>query len=120
MTQKEIKKLVFEVYEKITKHYGESNHQQSIPYIVFEDSPYDDADDSDLIGEYCSMMNEIVVYWKNIPSPEVLIRTMVHEYQHYLQSPSWMTRYYKMGYGYDNHPYEIQAYNEEENWVKFV
>lgn len=120
MTQKEIKKIVFEVYEKITKHYGESNHQQSIPYVVFEDSPYDDADDPDLIGEYCSMMNEIVVYWKNISSPEVLIRTMVHEYQHYLQSPSWMTRYYKMGYGYDNHPYEIQAYNEEENWVKFV
>ena len=120
MNQSEIQKIVFEVYEKITKHYGESKHQQSTPYIVFEDSPYDDADDKDLIGEYCSMMNEIVVYWKNIPSSEVLIRTMVHEYQHYLQSPSWMTRYYNMGYGYNDHPYEIQAYNEEENWVKFV
>jgi hypothetical protein len=120
MNQSEIQKIVFEVYEKITKHYGESKHQKSTPYIVFEDSPYDDADDKDLIGEYCSMMNEIVVYWKNIPSSEVLIRTMVHEYQHYLQSPSWMTRYYNMGYGYNDHPYEVQAYNEEENWVKFV
>jgi hypothetical protein len=24
-----------------------------------------------------------------------------------------------MGYEYSNHPYEIQAYNEEKNWALF-
>jgi hypothetical protein len=62
------------------------------------------------------MINEITIYYNNIGSLEELIRTVIHEYQHYLQSPSWMTRYYKMGYDYSNHPYEIAAYKEEENW----
>jgi hypothetical protein len=30
-----------------------------------------------------------------------------------------MTRYWNMGYEYGTHPYEIQAWNEEENWKKF-
>jgi hypothetical protein len=25
-----------------------------------------------------------------------------------------------MGYGYNDHPYEVAAFNEEENWKIFV
>jgi hypothetical protein len=75
-----------------------SKFQTDSPWLVIEDSPYSDCEDPDLIGEYCSMHNELIVYWKNIKSIEDLIKTLIHEYQHYLQSPSWMTRYYKMGY----------------------
>ena len=52
-------------------------------------------------------------------SREHIIQTLVHEYQHYLQSPSWFKRYYDMGYGYNDHPYEVQAYAEEKNWELF-
>jgi hypothetical protein len=52
-------------------------------------------------------------------SREHIIQTLVHEYQHYLQSPSWFKRYYDMGYHYGNHPYEVQAYGEEKNWELF-
>ena len=76
--------------------------------------------DDELYGEYCFMMNEITLYWKNIKNIELLTRTIVHEYQHYLQSPSWFTRYYNMGYNYNDHPYEVKAFNEEETWLKFV
>jgi hypothetical protein len=31
-----------------------------------------------------------------------------------------MKRYYDMGYHYGNHPYEVAAYNEEENYTKFI
>ena len=121
MTRKEIQKITEKIYNQVIDYYGESNHQDDVPYIAIEDTPYSDSKvPKDLYGEYCSMMNEITLYWKNIPSLEVLIRTLVHEYQHYLQSPSWMTRYYKMGYGYNDHPYEVQAFNEEENWKMFV
>lgn len=118
------KRLIVEisnkVLDKVIKHYGLSNHHNHTPYLVIEDTPYSDADDPDLIGEYCMMMNELVVYWKNIKDTESLIRTIVHEYQHYLQSPSWFSRYYNMGYHYGNHPYEVAAYKEEENWKQFL
>lgn len=120
MTLNEIQKIVDETFPKVVNHYGESKHFDGVPYVLIEDSPYDDADDPDLIGEFCSMMNELIIYWKNIKSKEDLVRTIVHEYQHYLQSPSWMKRYYNMGFGYSNHPYEIAAYNEEENWKNFI
>lgn len=121
MTRNEIKKVTEEVYNKVIKHYGTSKHHESLPYIAIEDTPYsDEVVPKNLFGEYCYMLNEVTLYWKNIPSLEVLIRTLVHEYQHYLQSPSWMSRYYKQGHTYDSHPYEVAAYAEEENWRLFI
>ena len=76
--------------------------------------------DEDVSHEYCSMNNEIIVYYPNMKSRKHIIETLVHEYQHYLQSPLWMKRYYTMGYTYDNHPYEVKkAYDEEKNWKLF-
>jgi hypothetical protein len=116
----DIEKIINEVFPKVINHYGWSKHFDTTPHIMIEDSPYDDIDDPDSIGEFCSMGNELVIYWKNIKSKEDLIRTIVHEYQHYLQSPIWMKRYYNMGYNYSDHPYEIAAYKEEENWKMFI
>jgi hypothetical protein len=31
-----------------------------------------------------------------------------------------MKRYYNMGYNYNDHPYEVAAFDEEENWKLFV
>lgn len=120
MTKRDITKSVHTYFDKIISHYGESKFQSETPWLVIEDSPYSDADDLDLIGEYCSMHNELVVYWKNIKSVEDLIKTLIHEYQHYLQSPTWMTRYYKMGYDYNNHPYETIAYQREKDYKLFI
>ena len=121
MTKKEIKVLTEKVYKRIIKHYGKSKYHIDVPFVAIESSPYSDADvDEELYGEYCFMMNEITLYWKNIKNIELLARTLVHEYQHYLQSPAWMTRYYTMGYDYNDHPYEVQAFDEEEKWLKFL
>lgn len=113
---KEIEKY----FDKVTEIYGQSKHQLTFPYLSIEDSPYDDADDLNLIAEFRADSNEIIIYYKNIKSEEELIRTLIHEYQHYLQSPSWMTRYYDMGYSYSDHPYEIAAYKEESNWKNIL
>jgi len=120
MTKREITQLVNKYFDLISTHYGESKFQTDSPWLVIEDSPYSDSEDPDLIGEYCSMHNELIVYWKNIKSIEDLIKTIIHEYQHYLQSPSWMTRYYKMGYDYHNHPYETIAYEREKDYKLFI
>ncbi len=111
VTRKQIIEYVEKYIGEVESHYGLSKHQHTSPYIFLSKDVIDD-----IKGEYCYMFNEITIYYKNITSLEELIRTIIHEYQHYLQSPSWMTRYYKMGYDYSNHPYEIAAYNEEENW----
>jgi hypothetical protein len=118
---KQVIESLAEVYiNKIQEHYGMSKHHATFPYIYVEDSPYSDAEHKTLKGEFCHVENDITVYWKNIKTEEDLIRTLIHEYQHYLQSPAWFTRYYKQGYDYTNHPYEIQALKEEENWNKFI
>lgn len=117
---KEIIKNLTELYiQEIQEHYGMSKHHASFPYIYIEDSPYSDAEHKTIKGEFSHMENDINVYWKNIKTEEDLIRTLLHEYKHYLQSPAWMTRYYKQGYSYTDHPYEVQAREEEENWHKF-
>lgn len=119
MKKEKVIRLSKEIFKNIALDYGLSKHQPTFPYLEIEDSPYSDADDPDLLGEYKSWDNEMVVYWKNITSREMLVRTLIHEYQHYLQSPTWMTRYWSMGFDYRTHPYEIQAYKEEENWEKY-
>jgi len=111
VTTKKIIEYVEKYIGQVESHYGPSKHQTTFPHIFLSKDIIDD-----IKGEYCYMINEITIYYKNIASLEELIRTVIHEYQHYLQSPSWMTRYYKMGYDYSNHPYEVAAYNEEENW----
>lgn len=119
MEKQVVESLSKHYFEKIAEHYGESKYQSTTPYLSIEDSPFSEGDDEDLIAEYISTVNEIAVYWKNIKDEEALIRSLIHEYKHYLQSPSWMQRYYKQGYDYNNHPYEVAAYKEEENWHKF-
>jgi hypothetical protein len=119
LSKKKVEKLSQLYLNKIIKVYGLSKHFDSEPYLVLEDKVYADGTDKNLKGEFVADFNELVVYWKNINNEEELIRTLVHEYKHYLQSPSWMTRYYNMGYDYSDHPYELQAYTEEENWINF-
>ena len=111
VTKKQIVEYVEKYIVEVENHYGLSKHQQTSPYVYLSKDTIDD-----IKGEYCYLFNEITIYYNNIGSLEELIRTVIHEYQHYLQSPSWMTRYYKMGYDYSNHPYEVAAYKEEENW----
>jgi hypothetical protein len=117
--KEEVRSLASIYLERISKYYGLSPFQAALPYLSLETNTYGNRKDKSIVAEYCSTLNEIQIYYRNIVSVEQLVKTLVHEYQHYLQSPSWMKRYYKMGHTYDTHPYEIKAYKEEENWIKF-
>lgn len=113
VTKEELVTWVEKYYQEVVNQYGYSKHHEYTPYVYLSDEMKEDLE-----GEYCYILNEITLYYNNINSVEDLIRTLIHEYQHYLQSPSWMTRYYRMGYDYSNHPYEVEALQEEENWHK--
>ena len=129
MTRQEIKNIIKEVYPKIEKHYGYSKFTpECTPYVELHHNIYarysGDAEaqgeEDKCHAEYDRIDNSIVIYYPQMKDRKHIIQTLVHEYQHYLQSPSWMKRYYDMGYGYNNHPYEVAAYSEEKNYKTFA
>ena len=130
MTLKDIKNIVNEVYPNIEKYYGYSKFFPEVtPYIEYETSIYGrlsgEEDDGSMgeespDAEFDRIDNSIVIYYPKMKSKKHIVETLVHEYQHYLQSPLWMKRYYTMGYNYNDHPYEVQAYNEEKNYKLFI
>ena len=130
MKLKDIQKIVEEVFPKIENYYGYSKHFPEVtPYIEYETSIYgrlSGEEDDGTMGEespdaeFDRIDNSIVIYYPKMKSKKHIVETLVHEYQHYLQSPLWMKRYYTMGYNYNDHPYEVHAYNEEKNYKLFV
>ena len=117
MNKKEVERLSKIYLGRTILILGESKYQPCTPYLSVQYSPKSEGVDNDWRGEYDSEENEIVIYSKNITSKSDLAKTIVHEYAHYLQDPKWMTRYYNMGYKYNNHPYEIEAFTIEQiNW----
>jgi len=66
------------------------------------------------------MMNEITIYYPNMKSRKMIVETLIHEYQHYLQSPIWFKRYYNMGHDYVSHPYEVAATKAEKDYKLFI
>ncbi len=79
-------------------------HSYEKPWLSFDEI------DNEFLGEYSSSENELVIYIDEINDLEELIRTIIHEYQHYLQSPSWYTRHWDKNLkNYFDHPYEAEA-----------
>lgn len=116
MNKKEIEKLSLIYLDNCIELYGESKWYQHTPYLSVESSPMSDDYDSEIKGEFDIDDNEIIIYFRNIRTKEDLARTILHEYIHYLQCPTWLTRYNNKCL-YEKNPYEIQAYNAEDlNW----
>ena len=69
-----------------------------------------------ICGWYCPYDNEITMFIKSNKNVSEFCRTFIHEYTHYLQP--CRTKYKKLldKYGYDKHPFEIQAYATEKHY----
>jgi hypothetical protein len=112
-----VKRLSIDFLKTIEGIYGYSKFHECSPYLEFEPylfSKYTGEDSTE--AEYNFTDNSIILYYRLIEDEKHLAETLIHEYQHYLQSPSWFTRYYNMGYDYSDHPYEVAAFKEESNW----
>lgn len=113
MKKQKVQEIIDDVFPKIEKHYGFSKFQECSPYIEL-------VSGNNCHGEYCSIMNEISIYYIKIKTRKMLIQTIIHEYMHYLQSPIWFKRYYRMGYNYNDHPYELEAISHEKDYKLFL
>ncbi len=125
MESKEILQIANKVYPNIRAYYGLGKkeyppievHKNIFARLSGEpDMEGDDPADA----EFDRKENKLFIYSDFNDSVEDVIRGVIHEYIHYLQSGSWMKRYYSMGYTYGNHPYEIDAKKAEEDWKLFV
>ena len=102
-SKKELEDIGDKVIDWCIDEFGLSKHYEHYPYIEI------DIDEVDLMGEFVSDNNEIIVYPNAMDNMDDFISTVIHEYSHYLQRLSWYTRYINMGYeGVDN-PYEMIA-----------
>ena len=129
MTKDKVLKIIDELFPKIETHYGFSKFQECTPYVELHRNIYEkysgeegaSGDEDGCHAEYCSMMNEISIYYPNMKSRKMIIETLIHEYIHYLQSPTWFKRYYdQYGHDYTTHPYEIEATSFEKDYKLFI
>jgi len=125
MENKEILKIANKVYPKIREYYGAG--KRDFPPIEIHRNIFarlsgepDMEGDDPAEAEFDRKLNKLFLYSDYTKNKEDIVRGIIHEYVHFLQSGSWMGRYYKMGHTYQTHPYELKASQEEENWKKFV
>ena len=117
LRKNKFKKLICDVYYTCIGYYGSSKYQVGYPALLFN---YDH--DSIHGGEFCFDNNQIEVFYQGFDDSvecfDYYTRLVTHEYMHYLQCPGWFKRYYKMGYDYSNHPYELEAYARETELIE--
>jgi hypothetical protein len=125
MDKNQILKIANKVYPNIRAYYGLGKKEYP-PIEVYRNIFARLSGEPDMEGddpaeaEFDRKTNKLFIYSDFNDSVEDVIRGVIHEYVHYLQSGSWMKRYYSMGYTYGNHPYEIDAKKAEEDWKLFV
>lgn len=66
-------------------------------------------------GRYCFWRNTITIYAPNCKTLDQIVKTIIHEYTHYLQSRTKYEKYEKTHY-YSKHPLERSAFRNEEKY----
>jgi len=108
MTKKEINRVVY-LTVWYCRHVLGENRRRPIPKVKVGIN----KNDNGYYGEYCPVDNEIRVFTDEVRTLGTLTSVIIHEYTHYLQPIA--SKYYKLlkEHGYDNHPFEIEARNNE-------
>lgn len=114
---KNAKKILQQAFEWCVERFGSPLKNGDIPNFIIS---YER--NSDCFGYYCSLEKEIVIFPFEIQSKSMLIRSVIHEYTHFLQMPKTKEypKYLKMEkkYGYENNPFEIGAYEAELKYYR--
>ena len=119
MNQKEITKVVNEVYPLISANYKSNAKVELHKNIYKRLSGISAIDEEDSYAEYDWSNNTIYVYTDHLDSEEDIIRSLIHECVHSTQSYEIYKAYYKCDLDYETHPYEIEAEYEEEKWINY-
>ena len=127
MTQDEILNILNYSYPLIKKYYGKGKLDypsielhQDIYARLSGDEEAEGEHSSTSMAEYDETSNEIYIYYPNIKNEEDLLRSLIHEYTHYLQNLTPLkVQVYTQNYDYDSNPIETEAHNNEDKWQMF-
>jgi hypothetical protein len=125
----EIQHIINNAYPLIKKYYGKSSKSKynDYPNIELHEDIYARlSGDPEQRGEHSESSeaqyehntNKIYIYYPNMVNEEHVIRSIIHEYTHYLQDSELFSKYKEL-YDYDEDPTEIEAHKNEENWQMF-
>ena len=104
-----MKQRAIELFNQLKDKLGKSEHFDVYPELEFDDELHW------LSGEFRDDWISIVLYPLSLTNEEELKRTLCHEYKHYLQDPVLFEEY-KQQYSYEENPFEIEAYEFENNF----
>lgn len=93
------------------------NKRKKLPLkLSIRKNPYTDS----CCGEYCPDTNTIFIFYDELVTLGEFTSTIVHEYTHHLQPIA--SKYYKLlkEYGYDDHPHEVEARQNEKFYNRRV
>ena len=87
------------------------NEQRGHPYVCWEWNTLDGERNKDCLAYFEDETNTIIIRARGHRTVKNFIRTLIHEYIHYLQPTKggWYERWNEQ-YGYEKNPYEIEAY----------
>tara|TARA_Y100000389_G_scaffold165037_1_gene169051 strand:+ start:237 stop:629 length:393 start_codon:yes stop_codon:yes gene_type:complete len=127
MDKEEIQQIIDKAYPLIQRYFGKG--KKSYPKIELHRDIYarlsgDEEQSGEhsgtSIAEYDERANEIYIYYPNIKNEEDLLRSLIHEYTHYLQDLTQLKiQVYAQNYDYSSNPIEIEAHSNENKWQMF-
>ena len=127
MDKEEIQQIIDKAYPLIQRYFGKG--KKSYPKIELHrdiyarlsgDEEQSGEHSSTSIAEYDERANEIYIYYPNIKNEEDLLRSLIHEYTHYLQDLTQLKiQVYAQNYDYNSNPIEIEAHDNENKWQMF-
>ena len=124
----EILKILNQSYPKIKKHYGKGKRDyptielhKDIYARLSGDEEQSGEHSSSSKAEYDEVNNKIYIYYPNMINREHVIKSIIHEYTHYTQNITTLSKkYHAMKYNYNEDPHEIEAHKNEEDWHLFI
>jgi hypothetical protein len=127
MDKEEIQQIIDKAYPLIQRYFGKGKKfypkielHRDIYARLSGDEEQSGEHSSTSIAEYDEKANEIYIYYPNIKNEEDLLRSLIHEYTHYLQDLTQLKiQVYAQNYDYNSNPIEIEAHDNENKWQMF-
>jgi hypothetical protein len=121
MNKEQINKVVDKVYPQIVKKLGGKQANVKLHHNIYDrlGAIYNEEFSENLSAEYDHNSKTIYLYYSAIDSTEEIIKSLLHEHTHSMQSRKLFKLIYECGHIYSTHPYEKQAIKAELNWKNY-
>ena len=121
MNKDKISKVVDKVYPQIVKKLGGKQAKIKLHHDIYErlGAINNEEFSENPSAEYNYSDKTIYLYYSAIDSTEEIIKSLLHEHTHSMQSKKLFKLIYECGHIYSTHPYEKQAKKAELKWKEY-